>query len=177
MWHSRPPRTPPPFMANTILNFHFDYWNPSLRWYSPGRRWRVSSSTTFPRCSKPRTPVCSLWSRWVSSSRVSRFLALLDTQREKCRPNFNNNFYHRTRRRGTNCPPDHRMENTLAKGPVSQGQMWSDCFVFKSAAQNVIWWICWNYHDEKRKIKHAHRLLCLRAICFLNTKDVNQMQN
>ena len=134
MWHSRPVSTPPPFMANTILNFHFDYWNPSLRWYSPGRRWRVSSSTTFPRCSKPRTPVCSLWSRWVSSFRVSRFLALLDTQREKCRPNFNNNFYHRTRRRGTNCPPDHRMENTLAKGPASRGQMWSDCFVFKSAA-------------------------------------------
>ena len=26
MWHSRPP----PFMANTILNFHFDYWNTSL---------------------------------------------------------------------------------------------------------------------------------------------------
>ena len=23
--------TPPPFMANTILNFHFDYLNPSLR--------------------------------------------------------------------------------------------------------------------------------------------------
>ena len=21
----------PPFMANTILNFHFDYWHPSLR--------------------------------------------------------------------------------------------------------------------------------------------------
>ena len=31
MWHSRPPRDPPPFMANTILNFHFDYLNPSLR--------------------------------------------------------------------------------------------------------------------------------------------------
>ena len=31
MWHSRPPRDPPPpFMANTILNFHFDYWHPSL---------------------------------------------------------------------------------------------------------------------------------------------------
>ena len=30
MWHSRPPRDPPPFMAKTILNFHFDYWNPSL---------------------------------------------------------------------------------------------------------------------------------------------------
>ena len=30
MWHSRPPRDPPPFLANTILNFHFDYWNPSL---------------------------------------------------------------------------------------------------------------------------------------------------
>ena len=31
MWHSRPPRDPhPPFMANTILNFHFDYLHPSL---------------------------------------------------------------------------------------------------------------------------------------------------
>ena len=30
MWHLRPPRDPPPFMAKTILNFHFDYWNPSL---------------------------------------------------------------------------------------------------------------------------------------------------
>ena len=30
MWHSRPPRDPPPFMANTILNFHFDYLNTSL---------------------------------------------------------------------------------------------------------------------------------------------------
>ena len=26
-----PSRPPPPFMAKTILNFHFDYWNPSLR--------------------------------------------------------------------------------------------------------------------------------------------------
>ena len=34
MWHSRPPRDPPPpFMANTILNFHFDYWNPSLTYW------------------------------------------------------------------------------------------------------------------------------------------------
>ena len=24
------PSRPPPFMANTILNFHFDYWNTSL---------------------------------------------------------------------------------------------------------------------------------------------------
>ena len=31
MWHSRPPRDSPPFMANTILNFHFDYLIPSLR--------------------------------------------------------------------------------------------------------------------------------------------------
>ena len=30
MWHSRPPRDPPPFMANAILNFHFDYPHPSL---------------------------------------------------------------------------------------------------------------------------------------------------
>ena len=31
MWHLRPPRDPaPPFMANTILNFHFDYLNTSL---------------------------------------------------------------------------------------------------------------------------------------------------
>ena len=30
MWHSRPPRDPPAFMANTILNFHFDYRHTSL---------------------------------------------------------------------------------------------------------------------------------------------------
>ena len=30
MWHSRPPRDPPPFMANAIFNFHFDFLNPSL---------------------------------------------------------------------------------------------------------------------------------------------------
>ena len=34
MWQLRPPRdpleTPPPFMANAILNFHFDFWHPSL---------------------------------------------------------------------------------------------------------------------------------------------------
>ena len=30
MWHSRPPRDPPPFMANAILNFHFDFPHPSL---------------------------------------------------------------------------------------------------------------------------------------------------
>ena len=30
MWHSRLPRDPPPFMANAILNFHFDFWHPSL---------------------------------------------------------------------------------------------------------------------------------------------------
>ena len=32
MWHSRPPRDPPPFLANTILNFHFDYLHTSLRY-------------------------------------------------------------------------------------------------------------------------------------------------
>ena len=33
MWHSRPPRDPPPlsFMANIILNFHFDYRHTSLK--------------------------------------------------------------------------------------------------------------------------------------------------
>ena len=29
-WQTRPPRDPPPFMANAILNFHFDFLNPSL---------------------------------------------------------------------------------------------------------------------------------------------------
>ena len=30
------PSRPPPFMANAILNFHFDYWHTSLRhtWFS-----------------------------------------------------------------------------------------------------------------------------------------------
>ena len=30
MWHSRPPRDPSPFMANAILNFHFDFPHTSL---------------------------------------------------------------------------------------------------------------------------------------------------
>ena len=30
MWHSRPPPDPPPFIANAILNFHFDYPHTSL---------------------------------------------------------------------------------------------------------------------------------------------------
>ena len=30
MWHSRPPRDTPPFMANAILNFHFDFPHTSL---------------------------------------------------------------------------------------------------------------------------------------------------
>ena len=30
MWHSRPPRDPPPLLANAILNFHFDFLTPSL---------------------------------------------------------------------------------------------------------------------------------------------------
>ena len=29
MWHSRPPRDPP-FITKAILNFHFDYFTPSL---------------------------------------------------------------------------------------------------------------------------------------------------
>ena len=42
MWHSRPPQDPPPFMANTILNFHFDYLHPSLN--SPPK----NATTTTP---------------------------------------------------------------------------------------------------------------------------------
>ena len=30
MANETPSRPPPPFMANAILNFHFDYLNPSL---------------------------------------------------------------------------------------------------------------------------------------------------
>ena len=73
MWHSRPHRDPPPFMANTILNFYFDYQNPSLstrhgfdkdRWVrieeilahgnfrpSPLRGWRVPVTDQFFRTS------------------------------------------------------------------------------------------------------------------------------
>ena len=39
MWHSRPLETPPLFMANAILNFHFDFLNPSLRVYDD--RWHA----------------------------------------------------------------------------------------------------------------------------------------
>ena len=42
MWHSRPPRDPPPpFMANAILNFHFDYLTPSLNLFRQTYRTQV----------------------------------------------------------------------------------------------------------------------------------------
>ena len=64
---------------------------------------------------------------------------------------FYYNYYLRTRRRGTNCPPDHRMENTLAKGPASRGQMWSDCLFLNQLQTNVVILIfCfWNHRDGK----------------------------
>ena len=39
--------TPPPFMANAILNFHFDYWNPSLFHTGADHR-RAHIATTKP---------------------------------------------------------------------------------------------------------------------------------
>ena len=41
--HSRPP----PFMANTILNFHFDYWNTSLSWLHDIYRNQVEISVSL----------------------------------------------------------------------------------------------------------------------------------
>ena len=38
MWNSRP--RPPPFMEKTILNFHFDYLNPSLREVCGKSKWK-----------------------------------------------------------------------------------------------------------------------------------------
>ena len=179
---------------DAIFEEHF--WSSRLRWFSPGRRWRMSSSTTFPRCSKPRTPRCTLWSRWVSSFRVIRdfwpFWILKEKSADKMIGNIlTNNFYHRTRRRGTNCPPDHRMENTLAKGPVSRGQMWSDCFVFKSAADqcgHIDFFVFEIIATEKRakcfqdnflkqircKIKRIHQQKQITFECFFFIQSSNK---
>ena len=59
----RPPRDPfPPFMANTILNFHFDYWNPSLiscaRQYSDVER-EVGHDEMTQECATEYSEECS----------------------------------------------------------------------------------------------------------------------
>ena len=44
MANETPSRPPPPFMANAILNFHFDYLNPSLiNLYKIGYSLRMAS--------------------------------------------------------------------------------------------------------------------------------------
>merc|ERR1712209_68790 len=67
MWHLRPPRDPPPFMANAILNFHFDYWHTSLNFiqcYFPNHS--VSSQKVVHYC-------FDLWtiSIWTVLARIS----------------------------------------------------------------------------------------------------------
>ena len=140
---------------DAIFEEHF--WSSRLRWFSPGRRWRMSSSTTFPRCSKPRTPRCTLWSRWVyikytSSFRVSRFLALLDTQREKCRPNDRENLT-------TISTIGHDERVQTAHQTTEWKIHWQDDLRLRAKCdlivlflnqlqQNVIWWICWNHQKE-----------------------------
>ena len=47
MWHSRPPRDPPPFMGNAILNFHFDFLNTSLI-YTPCPKPPISTYYVLP---------------------------------------------------------------------------------------------------------------------------------
>ena len=46
-----PLETPPPFMANAILNFHFDYLHPSLIWilifWFPSIRWKKVKTATL----------------------------------------------------------------------------------------------------------------------------------
>ena len=47
MWHS----TPPPFMANAILNFHFDFLTPSLRFFNQPAPNLETSSILHKTCS------------------------------------------------------------------------------------------------------------------------------
>ena len=52
MWHLRPPRDPPPpFMANAILNFHFDFLTPSLRFFNQPAPNLETSSILHKTCS------------------------------------------------------------------------------------------------------------------------------
>ena len=61
MWNSRPP----PFMEKTILNFHFDYWNPSLSSCAGG----ILSET------QPTNNVCLYNDQlaWQKTNNINRF--------------------------------------------------------------------------------------------------------
>ena len=67
MWHSRPVSTPPPFMANAILNFHFDFLNTSLSAFAKVIAWKQLQKAmvkSIPRYDKKNdlSPNCGLWS-------------------------------------------------------------------------------------------------------------------
>ena len=59
MWHSRPPRDPPPFMANAILNFHFDFLNPSL-----SKLDKCEPGMCRQHC---RLSICENWLSWTNT--------------------------------------------------------------------------------------------------------------
>ena len=67
MWNSRPP----PFMAKTILNFHFDYWNPSLSYY------HIKSGTSITSLPNQNTTITSL------SNLVAHLVKLIPGGREE----------------------------------------------------------------------------------------------
>ena len=57
MWHWRPLRDPPPFMANAILNFHFDFLHPSLILYERGCGERLKDITKMKRHYSEKCPI------------------------------------------------------------------------------------------------------------------------
>ena len=73
MWHSRPP----PFMANAILNFHFDYWHTSLIHHTalPLTLWKQL-------CQNRNLKKISL------SNRYRKFVYNVSLEREYCQRNF-----------------------------------------------------------------------------------------
>ena len=72
MWHSRPPRDPPPFMANAILNFHFDYLTTSLSVYRAKYKKSYYNYNTFHK-SGWNSKILSMIKRRINSS-VTEFI-------------------------------------------------------------------------------------------------------
>ena len=117
--------TPPPFMAKTILNFHFDYWNPSLNltictFVLNSLKIQISHRASVLSLVHivPAIRLGSLGKCPVCASRKVNLIAFLQIPSGSVRVRGSNRFalkFHH----GQTCPRAHRASSLGATSPAS----------------------------------------------------------
>ena len=104
------PSRPPPFMPNTILNFHFDYWHPSL---------------TVTPCLKLVLPqvICFLWGLWF-------FLGFCLVKCSACGPKILVFCGKSCAELRDNLPPSFKEKSAKCDFSFSLLKIWLYCFMF-----------------------------------------------